>query len=320
MVTPLGQLVYRDDSHEYRLDGRRLKSVTAVAKIVPDGYALEAWDRRTVLMGLVRDPDLIERAAAAVGNDDALARIIDDAKRVGGGHRKAERGSQMHRVLEWTLLDRTDLLLTAQQHADADALARTLDRYRLTPTEWVETFIVYPEHLVAGRFDAVLERSDGTTVLVDLKSGINAVTYPQSVAVQLALYANAPFVAASVQTRGDQSTVSEWTVLPENLDRAHGCVLLAPPGEPVGTLHEIDIEHGWRGAQLALQVVEWRKEFDYGRGISREVQLSFTDRARMAPDIDALRDVWRDAKRHNGLTKDFLATCEERRHELAATP
>jgi hypothetical protein len=270
MIAP-GPLVYDDESHEYRLDGQRAKSVTAVAKLVPDSFSLEAWDRRGIVVGLVKEPDLIERAAAAIGNNDALNRIVEDAKRAAGMYRKAERGSQMHRVLEWTLLDRTDLLLTAQQRTDADALRRTLDRYRLSPTRWVESFVMYPEHLVAGRFDAILERSNGTPVLVDLKSGANAVTYPQAVAVQLSLYGNAPAAAASVITQGDRSTVTEWAQLPRDLDRARGYVLLVNPGERIGTLHEVNVEHGWVAAKLALRIVNWRKSFNYGRGLAREV-------------------------------------------------
>jgi hypothetical protein len=273
MLQP-GPLVYDDESHEYRLGGQRAKSVTAVAKLVPDDFALQAWDRRQIVVGLAKDPDLIERAAAAIDNRDALDRVVNDAKRAAGAHRKAERGSAMHRVLEWTLLGRTGLLLTARQHADADALRRTLDRYRLTPTRWVEGFVAYPEHLVAGRFDAIVERPDSTRILVDLKSGRNAVDYPQAAAVQVAMYANAPFLAASVQTTGDRSAVSEWTTLPENLDRNRGYVLLVEPGEPVGSLHQINIEHGWAAAQLALQIVNWRKDFNYAPGLIREVKTS----------------------------------------------
>jgi hypothetical protein len=313
-----GTLVFRDDLHEYRLDGRRLKSITAVAKIAPDGYALDAYDRRTLLMGLVADPELIEQAAAVIDNRDAQDRIVADAKRAAGGHRKAERGSQMHATLERVLVGNTDLLLTTRQRADADALSRTLDRYRLTPTTLVEQFVLYPNALVAGRFDCVLERSDSTTILVDLKSGINAITYPQSVAVQLALYSRAPLMAASVTTTGDRSVVSEWAALPEDLDRDHGYVLLVQPGEPIGTLHEIDTQHGWRGGLLALQIVQWRREKNYGREIVTEVQLSFADRARAAADLEELRALWRDAKRAHAFDDEFLAACTARRQQLEA--
>jgi hypothetical protein len=273
-MVPPGQLTFDDESHEYRLGGQRAKSVTAVAKLVPDDFALQAWDRRQMVAGMAKDPELIERAAANLNNRDALDRVVNDAKRAAGAHRKAERGAAMHRALELALLGRTDLLLTARQRADADALRRTLDRYRLTPTKWVESFVCYPEHLVAGRFDAILEKSDGTTILVDLKSGENAVKYPQSAAIQLALYQRAPFVAASVQAKGDRSTVTEWAALPENLYLPRGYVLLVQPGERVGALYAINTKHGWLGAELALRIVNWRRDFNYGHGLTREVKAS----------------------------------------------
>jgi hypothetical protein len=175
--------------------------------------------------------------------------------------------------LECVLSGHTDRLWTAQQRRDGDALRRTLDRYKLTPTPWVESIVLYAKSMVAGRLDAVLERSDGTLPIFDLKSGFNAVKYPQSVAIQLALYANAPYVAASVDTRGDRSVVTKWTQLPANLDRTRGYVLLVQPGDDVGTLHEINIEHGWAAAQLALRIIQWRRELSYGKGIVREVPI-----------------------------------------------
>jgi hypothetical protein len=48
-------------------------------------------------------------------------------------HRKADRGTQMHKVLELVLLDMPERLLSDQQRADADLPRRTLDRYKLTP-------------------------------------------------------------------------------------------------------------------------------------------------------------------------------------------
>jgi hypothetical protein len=272
-ATAPGQLDFDDGSHSYHLAGPRCANISSLAKIITNNFALDAYGYRKVIEGLTKDPELRERAAAAIGNNDALARVADDAKRAAGAYLGADRGVLMHWVLQQVLLGRTDLLLTDRQRADADALRRTLDLYRLTPTRWVESIVVYPEHLVAGRLDAVLEKPDGTTILVDLKSGENAVKYPQGTAVQLALYQRAPFVAASVQTNGDKSTVTEWGSLPENLYLPRAYVLLLQPGEPVGALYAINTEHGWTAAQLALRIVQWRRAFNYGRGLAHEVKL-----------------------------------------------
>jgi hypothetical protein len=265
-----GPLTFDDSSHSYHLNGQRCTNISSLPTIVTNQYRLELYRRRQIADAFVRQPELIEQIAAASDNNDAIDRILEPIAGPGG---KARRGIFMHRALQLVLLGRADELLTDQQRADATALLRTLDRYRLTPTEWVENFVVFPEFLVAGRFDAILEKPDGTPVMVDLKSGANAVTYPQSVAIQLALYSNAAFMAASVQTTGDRSVVTEWSTLPENLDLARGYVLLVEPGEPVGTLHRINIQHGWAAAQLALRIMNWRKDFNYGRQLAREVKL-----------------------------------------------
>jgi hypothetical protein len=315
-----GALLYDDATHEYRDEHHvRLTGASSLPKIATNTFALDAYNLRVLVEALVRDPELFERVAAAVGvgNRDQLDRELERGRRDHGAYDKADRGTLMHLVLQWVLLGNVDLLLTERQRQDADALRRTLDKYRLTPTPWAENFITYPG-LVAGRFDAILERPDGTPIMTDLKSSANAVAYPQSVAIQLAAYAHAPYVATSVQTEGDKSTIAGWTALPEKLDRETGYVLLLQPGEPVGTLHEVNIEHGWAGARLALRILRWRKEFNYGRGLTREVQLSLADRARAAADLDELRAVWKEARRSKAHTKDFLDAVEGRREQLTA--
>jgi hypothetical protein len=311
-----GPLRYDDATHEYRVDGRRLKSVSSLK--IADTYKLDTYNLRVTVETLVKNPELWEKVATAViaDNRDQLDRELEAGKRAAGVYYARERGSLMHFVLQLVLQGRTELLLTERQRQDADALQRTLDRYHLTPTTWVENFVIYPEHLVAGRFDAILLRSDGTPIMCDLKSGANAITYPQSVAVQLALYANAPWMAKSMATTGDISMVNNWTKLPERLDLETGHVILLEPGAAVGTLYEINIEHGWAGAQMALQIVNWRRGFNYGRDLAREVALSFTDRARGAADLDELRTIWKEARRSKAHTKDFLDAVEERRQIL----
>src|SRR5262249_11246241 len=132
------QLRFDDASHEYHLDGRRCKSVTAVAKIAVDDSKLKIWNECNIAQGFAISPELGEQVGAAVGNNDAIARVVEEAKRAAGAHRAAVRGSQIHRVLELVLLGRTDQLLTSQQHVDADALRATLDVYGLEPTQYVE--------------------------------------------------------------------------------------------------------------------------------------------------------------------------------------
>jgi len=288
------KLTYTDADHTYFFGGYRAKSVTGVAKIAADNFHIEQWTKRMVAVGMLYDHaynnDLLrEELAVDPADKDLGNRVAEKALELAKAHAKAARGTQMHRVLELTLLNRLRELLTDQQRRDADVLRRTLDRYRLTPYEGlVEQFVAYPEYRVTGRFDAVMQRADGAIVLVDLKSGHGAVEFPHSTCVQLALYAHAPHVSAVIEedpTTGKQS-VTEWRTMPPQLDLERGYVLLVPPDAEVGTLHEIDITHGWTAGQMALEIVNWRKA---GRRYDRETQKSSYDFVNEVPDAETDR-------------------------------
>jgi hypothetical protein len=211
-------------------------------------------------------------------------------------------------------------LLTDQQRADAVILKRTLDRYALTPRgRLAEQFVVYPKQVVCGGFDAVMEfeRPDGRIVLVDLKSGINAILYPHSTDAQLAMYANAPHVSEG-EHRGDRADITTWTTLPDNMDRDVAYVLLVENEGDVGTLHELDIRHGWKAAQLAFDLLDWRKQFNHGKSIVQAVNDRFTTRAMAAMTVDELRETWREANSCRCLTNELKTLIEQRRAEVAA--
>jgi hypothetical protein len=226
----------------------------------------------------------------------------------------------MHRVLELILLNRHHELLTEQQQRDAEVLQRTLDRYGLTPVDGLcEQFVAYPSYRVTGRFDAVMERPDGSVILVDLKSGARAIEYPQSVSVQLALYARAGHVSAAIEGVGNTVQVTEWRTMPGRLDRKYGYVLLVEPDATVGSLHRVDIEHGWVAAQLALELVNWRKrKDDLVAPVDpwREGTDDVTPFVRMAIDqthtLDELRDIWRTYAASGDLTPGVKALLESR--------
>ena len=317
------KLTYTDTSHTYYLDGKRAKSVTAVAKIPVDTFNIEQWSQRQVAIGLAIDPNLIEKVAVDIDNRDAINKICEEAKQAAKAHLAADRGTQMHRVLELVLLDQEHKLLTDQQRQDADTLKRTLDRYQLTPYDFLtEQFVAWPHYTITGRFDAILEKPDSTLILTDLKSGPNAVAYPHATAVQLALYARAPHISDNIHTVGDKSTVTDWRQMPERLDYRYGYVLLVEPDADVGTLHEINIEHGWAAAQMALRIVEWRKQLDYGKGIAREVAEyelvvpGLIDIALAAGSVEELRDLWWTAKHKNCATEAFVTACQSRKQQL----
>lgn len=294
---PQMKMVYNDHTHTYMLNGRRTKSATAVAKIAADSYSIDMWERRQVAIGMTLQPNLVERVAVDPANRAAVQQVCEDAKEIAKANDASRRGTQRHRAAELVDLDLP--MLTDQQRADAKAWQRTLERYdiEILP-EFVEGFVVWPDHGVCGRFDRYA-RYQGRTVCLDLKSGANAVTYPQSTAAQLALYTRAPWCSATAKTEGDRTTVTEWTRPPSDLDIQHGYVILLGDDADVGELWKIDIEHGWHGANHALALSDWRK---MGAGqIARQEPVPqvdlwpWKDLIRDATTTEALEDIWRQA-------------------------
>lgn len=323
--TPDHKLVYNDKDHAYRLNGVRCKSISAIAKIPTDTYALETWGKRMVAIGLATDSALIENVAAHIDNKTRLDDVCRAALAAAKAHQAADRGTQMHRVLELILLNQEERLLTAQQRADADVLKRTLDRYKLTPHgTMAEQFVIYPQHNIAGRFDAILENAHGDLILTDLKSGPNAVNFPDTTCIQLALYARAPFMSADIHQSGDTSTVKDWQKIPERLDRRYGYVMLVTPDDTVGTLHRIDIEHGWAGAQLALKAVQWRKALNRGKDIATPVEdfpppptpATWESLMEGADSLDRLRELWKRCQELGELTPSLKMLAQRRSKEL----
>lgn len=328
------KLVYHDTKHAYYLDGKRCKGVTTVAKIPTDTWSIDRYNERQVAIGMAVDRNIAENVATHIDNKDRLNNLVEDAKWAAKSHLKADRGTQMHRVLELILLGQEIKLLTDQQRRDAEVLKRTLDRYKLTPhMNLTEQFVCWPQHLVAGRFDAVLERPDGTLWLVDLKSGPNAIKYPQSTACQLALYARAPHVSVDAPAFGDRQTIENWRTMPEKLDYKWARVLLCEPDATTGTMHRIDIQHGWGGAMKALELVKWRKvnntdivadEFaeddtstDY---VVFSAEQRYTSWVPSVTSVDALYALWAQAVAEGASGPVLHAACAARKAELLAIP
>lgn len=318
------KLTYNDVSHAYYLNGKRAKSATSVAKIVADSFALEQWRKREVAKGIALEPRLIEKVAADIDNRDALDAITDEAMRVAGSHHRRDRGSQRHRASE--LIDLGDPLITEQMRNDGAAWQRTLNTYGIEiDRDLIEGFVIYPEYGIAGRFDRIA-RYQGRPVIIDLKSGENAVKYPQSTAAQLALYARAPFISQSISTSGDRSTVEDWAPPPADLDVNVGYVILLGDGMDVGDLYEVDIAYGWVGAELALNLTQWRRGRDYGKELARrvwgqhdptpvkKVEPRLVDLISLADSGDELTNLWK--QRRSEWTAEHTEGAKKRKREL----
>ena len=251
------QLRYHETSHQYWLGSERCRSVTALAKIPADDFKLNEWRTRQVLRGCTLDRSLCEDAAAAWDDDSKLNDIAKRASEYAQADAKARRGVQTHAATERVDLDQP--IITSQQASDGSLWRRTLDMYGLEiDPQWVERIVLYPQHLVAGRFDRVILYR-GRRVLADIKTGWNAIRFPQETTTQLGLYLNAPLVAVDATFDGDVEVVDRWGQFPDDLDRDHAYVIRMPtePDAEHGQLFCFDMHEGTVAARMAI----WARHF-----------------------------------------------------------
>lgn len=255
------KLVYNDKQHAYWLDGVRCRGVTSVAGYPDDEYAINQWRSRHIVIGMAISPALVHRAAAHFDERDKIQDIAEEALVAAKAHEASGRGTANHRITE-----RVDLGLawidTPEARAIRVAWTTALNQAGLEIVpEYIERIIVYPDLLIAGRFDRIARyRTTGRLVVVDVKTGENAIKYPHSTSIQLGLYANAPLVTGPLKpTRNDSEWTDTFEPMPDGVHHDHGIVVYLPPEGP-GTCHRINIERGWEAArQICFPIIRWRK-------------------------------------------------------------
>lgn len=238
---------------------------TTVARTLADEYHLTLWKMRMVAKGMALRPDLVAGAAAADPDEDkkTLNEIADKAMERAGASAGATLGTALHTFTH--RLDRGEAIpadeIPAAIRPDLVEYADTLKQYRLrTRPEWVERIVVLPALGIAGQLDRIVQQPSGVTKskplsVLDLKTG-KSVDYMLEIAIQLAIYANAPLIWNPV--------ARSYEPMPE-VDRDRALVLHLPVGKTHGQLYGVNIIEGWEYAQLAILVREARKR-DKGMG------------------------------------------------------
>lgn len=274
------------------------RRVTTFVSVMEDTAGLHRWQQRQLAHNLARRPDLVLAAATTNPADtDNLDGIVDKA--VEPASAAATIGTALHTLTE--RLDRGERVYIPESHR-ADVAAY---QAATSGIEWtaIECFRVLDMWRVAGTADRI-GRYRGRLVIADIKTG--SIEFPNKFAMQLSVYARSLPYDVGTDRRGPADT---------GLDLRRGLIVHLPAGQGTCDLYEIDLEKGWEACQLAYRVWQWRST----RGLLAPATADFTEAARNAADIDALRQVWREAHRHNAVTKVFLDTVGKRRQELAAT-
>lgn len=226
--------------------------VSTLAKALDDLNSLMAWRARKTAEGLVRRPDLLTRVAGAIANGDpdtdwptkrALNDVVREATEAAGATSGRSSGTGFH-----SLTEAIDRGLEPLFVPDADK-AR-LDAYRAATAPYevldVETFVVCDAVQSAGTFDRLVRCPDGAVRVADLKSGKSEADYPLATTMQLAVYAHGQRYRPELVTHARAP-------LHDDLDLTEGLLIHLPPSGGCRVI-TLDLEKGWRAAQLAAVV------------------------------------------------------------------
>lgn len=245
-------------------DVRPYTRATTFAKSISDTFTLSLWSQRMVAKGLAMRPDLVAAAAAmSLDEREKLNKLAETAKETAGAKTGANLGTALHAFTEQ--LDKGETVTAPppfDRHVAAYATALADAGIEVVP-DLIEQTVAVPDFGgIAGTFDRVVKH-DGRHKILDLKTGRDLEYGWMEIAVQLAIYANAPAYF-------DKSS-KEWVELPADMDKETALVVHLPAQkEAKATVHEVDIAAGWEIAQLCHAVRQARKR----RGLSRTLTVA----------------------------------------------
>jgi hypothetical protein len=235
--------------------------VSTLAKALDDLNQLMAWKQRKTAEGLVRRPDLLTRIAGALANGDPdtdwptkrdLNAVCEQAVEAAGASKGSSAGTGLHALTEAIDRGEEPLFVPDADRVRLDAYRKATAAYTATHSE---VFVVCDALKVAGTFDRLwfcppdaptkYGPLPGPAVRVgDLKTGKSEADYPLATSMQLAIYAHGEFYDPATGQRQP---------LDEHLDLTTG-LLIHMPAKGGCDVIPLDLEKGWRAAQLAHEV------------------------------------------------------------------
>ena len=169
---------------------------TTFNKTLSDTYALSQWGKRNVMVGAAKRPDLVAQAFGKDVRADKkhLDQLVGQATEAAGDKVGANLGTALHEMTEQ--LDAGSLVLGEAPVAQLPELTAYMQRVHSVGMtfrrEWIErtTMTSLVGEDVAGTFDRIGTLTDGSNIIVDLKTGRDPMTYgDREIAIQLLVYA-----------------------------------------------------------------------------------------------------------------------------------
>ena len=224
--------------------------VTTFASTLDDRYGLEKWGLRMSALGFVARQDLYARLCSTRPDDKhALDKLCGEAKEAAAASAGANMGTALHSMCERIDLGE-EVTFPAPFDTDVKAYHQALADHdvRIIP-DYVERYVCLPDLLLGGKLDRIVDFGRQPKI-ADLKTGATLDYSWGSIAIQLACYANAA-------TLYDGKTKTH-SPMPD-VDKDVALVIHLPAGTGRCDLYWVDIGEGWKAAQQAKWVRQWRK-------------------------------------------------------------
>lgn len=172
------------DFRRYKNGNKKgITRTTTFVKAASDTYAIAQWNKRNVLLGAARRPDIAARAHGMDVNEDRaqLDRWVGELEDVAGGNVASNMGTDVH---AWTeRVDAKECTIadvppTYRPHVERYVKALREAGLVVVPELRERTTFIDGYGGVCGTFDAILfHEPTGTYVLSDTKSGKNVGKY-----------------------------------------------------------------------------------------------------------------------------------------------
>lgn len=230
---------------------------------------LKSYNQARAAFGIVKDKAIAWQLRALVSEfedpwthaKDEVKSLLKLAEKIGGDEHKAGIGTAIHRLCHLRDIEADIIYPVSQLDVWLDCYYEAVQsRYEVLGDEY---FVVCddlddpdgPNDIrVAGNFDRLLrDRQTGEVVIGDIKSGKQDPDYAMKPTIQVAIYARSQ--------RYDQET-GKRTPIHEELNVSKGVLIHLPyngGGKPECTLYPLDLDEGWRLAQLSADITRARK-------------------------------------------------------------
>lgn len=243
---------------------------TTVAKTLDDGGGLLPWKATLAMTGLMRRQGLRGKFEALMsqhpdkgpwyGSTDSkkqAKKLVEQCAEAGGSADRADLGTALHSIVEQINKGQAPLMVQPETQADIDAY-RAATEDMIIDARFCELVVVLDEWRIAGSPDMLRVTVPGLDedVVADLKTGDNLDYSWQSIAVQMAGYANADNVY--VQGDADDGSEDERLSMPP-ISKDVGLVIHLPAGQARCDLYTVDLASGWKAFQRSMWTRDWRK-------------------------------------------------------------